>query len=291
MTGSPSAPAVVAVTIERFYVGAFRLALLLTGLSGLALAPRGPSVVAAIACALVGVAALATAASTSWSEALLREMRSHQWWSVVVGVALSQVFIALDASPTSPLWYVSNGLLIVVAVAVTFPAAVLAASAAIISYVIILGAHGHSLPSMIADGEWSGSVATMGSYLLWSCGINAVLDRLIVGGTVGAAPNGGRSTPKLVGAPRPQAALPTDALEPSPAKPSDPRPHGLTARQLQALGLLAQGLRTYEIAAALSISPRQVRRLIDDGSRRAGAPTPEALIAQLIRSETLGTPA
>jgi DNA-binding CsgD family transcriptional regulator len=57
----------------------------------------------------------------------------------------------------------------------------------------------------------------------------------------------------------------------------------LTARQLEVVVLLRDGLRQDEIARCLSISPRQVERLVADARARVKATTTAALVAMLVQ--------
>jgi DNA-binding CsgD family transcriptional regulator len=75
------------------------------------------------------------------------------------------------------------------------------------------------------------------------------------------------------------AALP--ALPP-PAPPHDERWQTLTKRQLEVVALLADGLRYDEIAAALSISSRQVQRHVAGAVGRLGANNANELVARAV---------
>lgn len=57
----------------------------------------------------------------------------------------------------------------------------------------------------------------------------------------------------------------------------------LTARQLEVVVLLRDGLRQDEIAVCLSISARQVERLVAEARRRVDAKTTAELVASLVR--------
>ena len=57
----------------------------------------------------------------------------------------------------------------------------------------------------------------------------------------------------------------------------------LTARQLEALLLVRDGLHQDEIAACLSISTRQVKRLLEQARLRAGSSTTSELVAMLVQ--------
>ena len=76
---------------------------------------------------------------------------------------------------------------------------------------------------------------------------------------------------------RPQVALPRGTSR-------------LTARQLEAVVLLRDGLRQEEIAACMSISSRQVERLVAQARRRADARTTAELVALLVRGGLVPPP-
>jgi DNA-binding NarL/FixJ family response regulator len=63
----------------------------------------------------------------------------------------------------------------------------------------------------------------------------------------------------------------------------------LTSRQLQAALLARDGLKQPEIASALSISSRQVQRLLSQARQRMGATCTTQLLAMLV-TDDLATP-
>ena len=64
----------------------------------------------------------------------------------------------------------------------------------------------------------------------------------------------------------------------------------LTARQLEEAFLVRDGLHQDEIAACLSISRRQVERLLQQARERSGAATTSELVAMLVRSQFVPPP-
>ena len=70
--------------------------------------------------------------------------------------------------------------------------------------------------------------------------------------------------------PKAEQTSPTEIDGTDPAAVADSALRGLTARQLQVVALLADGLRYEEIAACLAISERQVQRHVSDATIRLG---------------------
>jgi DNA-binding NarL/FixJ family response regulator len=59
--------------------------------------------------------------------------------------------------------------------------------------------------------------------------------------------------------------------------------HGLTAREIEVLQLLATGLRVREIAEQLSLSPRTVEKNVASARLRVGARSTPQLMAIVVR--------
>lgn len=78
------------------------------------------------------------------------------------------------------------------------------------------------------------------------------------------------------------ALVSEDATRDSRARASRPTPQ-LTSRQLQVIALLSDGQRANEIANTLGISPRQVRRLVEQALNRSGAVTTAELVGDAVR--------
>jgi DNA-binding CsgD family transcriptional regulator len=77
-----------------------------------------------------------------------------------------------------------------------------------------------------------------------------------------------------------------EAVEPPAELPVAEAPRGLqrlTARQLQVVALLADGLRYREIAACLAISVRQVERHVAHAIARLGVKSVYELVAVAVR--------
>jgi DNA-binding CsgD family transcriptional regulator len=84
------------------------------------------------------------------------------------------------------------------------------------------------------------------------------------------------------------ASSPAPAPEPdgvASTKPRSKRGEWLTARQLEVAFLVRDGLHQDEIASCLSISRRQVERLLEQARERTGAATTGELIAMLVRRQ------
>jgi len=90
--------------------------------------------------------------------------------------------------------------------------------------------------------------------------------------------------PNLAGDPLPSTPK---ATSPSTASPPRPSATCLTARQLQVLALLADGLRADEIAQRLGISTSTVYRHIERAKSRTGARSGSELVALSMRDGML----
>ena len=80
-------------------------------------------------------------------------------------------------------------------------------------------------------------------------------------------------------------------LMPEVALPVDGRLGRLTARQLQVLALLADGLRYREVAACLSISDGQVQRHVARAVARVGVSNAAELVAVAVSEGLVPPPA
>jgi DNA-binding CsgD family transcriptional regulator len=85
--------------------------------------------------------------------------------------------------------------------------------------------------------------------------------------------------------PQPRAATAATPASNVRARPRSGWRAVLTARQLEVAFLVRDGLHQDEIAACLSISRRQVERLLQQARERSGAATTGELVAMLVRSQ------
>lgn len=271
---------------ERFYGGVFVGAIGFVGLAALAALvllparefPSGtPVAVAFVATALiVGGAVLAV-----WRA---RELYCvlRRWPQLQLG--LVAVAAALVASPamSSELWWPSCAILMALALVVPLRRT--------LAYcLIVLGTNlaGHLVAADLDDTHAVDIIGLWIGYPLWLLAIAIVTDRLAAQVLrVNATPvaEARREAPRRVPA---RHSEPASTPATSAAAAAAPAGNGkepttaaaatragatrrLTARQIQVVALLADGLRQREVAACLSISERQVQRHIAEAVARLG---------------------
>jgi DNA-binding CsgD family transcriptional regulator len=83
---------------------------------------------------------------------------------------------------------------------------------------------------------------------------------------------------RVAGAPVPRRREGSDAV------PADLRAKGVTAREMEVLALLAEGLSNKEIAARLFVSPRTVERHIANLTPKTGVERRSQLVALAARA-------
>lgn len=83
------------------------------------------------------------------------------------------------------------------------------------------------------------------------------------------------------------AALDTDAVG-AELPPDVPNAWGLTARELEVLGLLATGMRDREIAHELGLSTRTVSKHLEAVYRKLGVSTRSAAVVSALRAADRG---
>jgi DNA-binding CsgD family transcriptional regulator len=274
---------------ERFYGGVFLGAVGFVGLAALAalvllpvrkFPPGAPVAVAFLATGLLVAATLLAGWRAQQLYCALR-----RWPRLQLGLVI--VAAALVASPemSSALWWPSCAILMMLAVVVSLPRT--------LAYCLaVLGTNlaGHLVAADLGNTSAVTVIGLWIGYPLWILAITVFTDRLASGvlrvNAAGPPTATGREPPRRVPAsasgpepdrpPAPQAAEVVVASEggdeePAPAAaPSTVTTQRLTARQLQVVALLADGLRHREVAACLSISERQVQRHIADAVARLG---------------------
>lgn len=259
---------------ERLYGGLFVGAIAFVGLAALAslaiLPLRSSGALGdvtparAIAVLLVGAVPVAV-----WrAGATYRRLRLRPAGELAL-VAAAAALIALP--PKTELWWPSCALLMLLATFVPFRrvmgycVAVLAANLA----AHLVAGDLTDTPAVSIVGLWIG-------YVAWTATFVLVVDRLaayIMRLNAGPAP---RRPPPV----RVHAWVDEDGPEPAaPAEVDDGVLHRLTARQLQVVSLLADGLRHREVAACLSISVRQVERHVANAIARLGVSSVYELVA------------
>jgi DNA-binding CsgD family transcriptional regulator len=275
----------LAALSERFYGGVFVGAIGFVGLAALtafvllpvrAFPSGAPVAVAFVATGLLVAAALLAGWRAQELYCALRRWPQLQ-------LALVIVAAALVASPemSSELWWPSCAILMALAL--------VASLARTLAYcLVVLGTNlaGHLVAADLGDTHAVSIIGLWIGYPLWLLAITVLTDRLVshVLRANVAAP-AGREPPRRVPASSPEPARAPalraaelavasagDDEEPAAAAaaPSAVTTRRLTARQLQVVALLADGLRHREVAACLSISERQVQRHIADAVARLG---------------------
>jgi DNA-binding CsgD family transcriptional regulator len=192
------------------------------------------------------------------------------------------VAAALVASPqmSSELWWPSRAILMALALVTSLRRT--------LAYcLVVLGTNlaGHLVAADLGDTHAVTIIGLWIGYPLWLLAITILTDRLVshvLRVNVAPARAAGSEPPRRVPvsdpeparAPAPRAAEVVVASagndEAPRAAPSAVTTRRLTARQLQVVALLADGLRQREVAACLSISERQVQRHIADAVARLG---------------------
>jgi DNA-binding CsgD family transcriptional regulator len=297
---------------ERFYRGIFlglTAIVVVAAFAALALLPlrgggSGPPLAGVIAGGLLVLMALLAAWHVEGVYRLVRRRQLLEVGIVLYAAALVTVVFPLR----SQLWWPSCALLMLVAVVaplhrvLAYCVAVLGLN--LLSHVLT-GDLGRT-PAVSIAGLWIG-------YFFWSLTVAAISDQLaahllLLNSTAQASRAPARRVVSWIGSPLSDAAsggsdpLATsrdapDLLAPlTPALASVPendaaaeelpgsveRPaltERLTARQLQVLALLVDGLRYREIAACLSIAEGQVQRHVARAIARVGARSPAELVA------------
>jgi DNA-binding CsgD family transcriptional regulator len=269
---------------ERFYGGVFAGAVVFVGLAALAalvvMPARDFRAGAPVALAFAATALIAAgAAFAAWrAGAVYRGLRRRPQ----LQLALVVVAGALIASPalTSQLWWPSCAILMALALVVPVRRALLYC-------LLVLGTNlaGHLVA---ADFDDIHPVDIIGLWIgipLWIMVVAIVTDRLsafilrldVTPPLAETRREHPCPVPVSTSEPSPSPA-PASAVEVVPA-PGAEQPEAdppatpserLTARQLQVVALLADGLRHREVAACLSISERQVQRHVAEAVARLG---------------------
>jgi DNA-binding CsgD family transcriptional regulator len=272
---------------ERFYGGVFLGAIGFVGLAASAalallpirkFPPGAPVAVAFLATALLVVAALLAGWRAQQLYCALR-----RWPQLQLGLVIVAAALVAFPEMSSALWWPSCAILMVLAVVVSLPRT-------LVTCLAVLGTNlaGHLVAADLGDTSAVNVIGLWIGYPLWILAVTMFTDRLasevLRVNAAGPATAIGRQAPRRVPAsgpepdrpPAPHAAEVVVAPEggdeePAPAAaPSAVTTQRLTARQLQVVALLADGLRHREVAACLSISERQVQRHVADAVARLG---------------------
>ncbi len=218
----------------------------------------------------------------------LRHRPYRQLLPALVGMAL------LAAAPHGPLWFVALGGIAMTAVVGSFRVTLVGAFAAAAGYLAGFWIGGESVffnedPRLL--GELLG-LPVIGllvyATVAWLGGFVLRLHRFEVNEASRLPP---RVTPNLASRLPTRQTAQAAADEPKgPGEATEGARSGLpltilTSRQIQVLLLVRDGLHQGEIAACLSISSRQVERLLGQARKRAAAATTGELVAMLIRAQ------
>jgi DNA-binding CsgD family transcriptional regulator len=270
---------------ERFYGGVFVGAIGFVGLAALTafvlLPVREFPSGAPVAVAFLATGLLVAAALLAGRRARELYCTLRRWPQLQLGLVI--VAAALVASPqmSSELWWPSCAILMALALVASLPRT--------LAYcLVVLGTNlaGHLVAADLGDTHPVDIIGLWIGYPLWLLAITILTDRLVSHVLrVNATTAAGREPPRRVPASSPEparapalraaelvAASAGNEEEPAEAAaaPSAATTRRLTARQLQVVALLADGLRHREVAACLSISERQVQRHIADAVARLG---------------------
>jgi DNA-binding CsgD family transcriptional regulator len=267
---------------ERFYGGVFLGAIGFVGLAALAALALLPSrefpsgAPVAIAFLATGIIAALTPLAVWRSRQLYRVLR--RWPQPQLGLVL--VAAALIASPamSSGLWWPSCAILMTLAVVVPLRR--------LLAYcLLVLGANlaGHLVAADLGDVPAVDIIGLWIGFPLWLGAIAIVSDRLVaqvlhINATASREPPrrvpvyspGPPSAPEPATAAVAVVAAAGDGDDEPATDALDGMTRRLTARQLEVVALLADGLRQREVAACLSISERQVQRHVADAVGRLG---------------------
>ncbi len=277
---------------EALYLQLFRMVMALT-LAGCvlsiwfgALADRGaPS---ALTLVFAGGGIAFAAAGLARPDHLYGWLR-YSRWRQLTPAAVAATMVAVNG-PDSPSWWVAMPLLWVVADLAPNGLALAAAAVTSLAYLAgtVLGGE-----ALIQSGNAGILAAAVALFVNTAIGRLAaeVFGRFVLRlgrlasaqADVSAKPV---PVPNLAGA-HSETPAPTHARR-RPRRTVGPL--GLTARQLEVALLVRDGLRQSEIALCLSISPRQVARLLTDARERTGAASTAHLVAMLVAADLTPPP-
>lgn len=275
---------------ERFYNRVFVTAIAFVGLTALVslvlLPTRGlpPGAPVAAASALTGLIVVLAPLALWRVRALYRALRRHPRLQLVL-VLVAAVLVA-HPTMSGELWWPSCAILTALAIVTslrrTLAYSLLVLGANLAGHVV--AGDLHETPAVAVIGLWIG-------YPLWVGTIALVTDRLVteVLRTLAArAAHTDRAPPRRVRtwteSPARTAASERDRVAVGARESSTGR---LTARQIQVVALLADGMRYRQIADCLSISVRQVERHVADGIARAGVRNATQLVAVAVSDGTV----
>lgn len=195
-------------------------------------------------------------------------------------VLLVPFFLGQPAN--NPLWFVMIVLVGLTPVVVPLPVALGCALIAIAGQLLayLPGGHVREITSLVLGAE----IANLLVPLAMAAIIDTLAGLLLRLNAAAAVTAPGPLPPRRVHVlVEDFVAQPVRAEPPAPVAPT----LRLTARQLQVVALLRDGLRYAEIAACLGITIHQVARLVGQAKARSGAATPSALVARAVAAGIL----
>jgi DNA-binding CsgD family transcriptional regulator len=262
-----------------------------------------------IVCAMAVVAALArtynadllrtTLLAASLAAIATVVLTDHERWYgaarrhpalALTGPVLALAALVIDGVSHSPLSYPA-------AVSIAVPAFVCGRRWALAAAVLIsIGALSGAWVQEGASALNSVGQGTAG-YFVWAIVLAGLAEffaplamRMPQPDTTPVVPPGPLRVPNLAGDPLPTGVTPAVAADPAERAAAEPAPDGgtrLTARQLQVVALLADGLSAEEIAAQLSVATSTVYRSVERAKARTGVRSRSELVAFAIRAGLL----
>ena len=238
-----------------------------------------------LAASLAAIATIVLTDHERWYRALRRRPAL-----ALTGPVLALAALVIDGVSHSPLSYPA-------AVSIAVPAFVCGRRWALAAAVLIsIGALGGAWVQEGASALNSVGQGTAG-YFVWAIVLAGLAEffaplamRMPHPDAAPGAPPGPLRVPNLAGDPPPTGSRPNAAAVPVEHAADEPPPTGatrLTARQLQVVALLADGLRAEEIAAQLGVATSTVYRSVERAKARTGVHSRSELVAFAIRAGLL----
>jgi DNA-binding CsgD family transcriptional regulator len=273
---------------ERFYRGIFVGGIIFVGLAAsaaLALLPLRSSDAsyATITVVATGLLVVLTPIAVWHAGLLYRLLRRRQ----IAQLAVVVLAAALVVHPLrSELWWPSCALLMLLATLVPLRRAL---AYCLVVLLANLGAHVvagdlDETPPVTIIGLWIGYVFWSSAFAVFTNQLAAHVLRLNTPPPAPPGPLSGSTRERFVAdfadSDVPLEHVPShEAATEDPEPAADPAMRRLTARQLQVVALLADGLRYDEVSACLAISVRQVQRHVTDAIARLGLRNANELVA------------
>jgi DNA-binding CsgD family transcriptional regulator len=268
---------------EEFYLRLFKLSLCLTVVGavlsawfGTLAGSRASSSLSDVFSVLGLAGAAAGLARPPQAYCWLRYSAQHQL--VPAGLAALAVLVN---GPDSPSWWMALPLLWIVAVVSSTRLALAAAAVTALAYLVGTLIGGEALIHAGDTGVFPATLALLADTLIARLVVETFARFTL---RMHQLEQTAASPPLWV--PNLASASSSHSQAPKPPPATDPvhpvRSSRLTARQLEVVLLVRDGLRQSEIALCLGISPRQVERHLHDARIRVGAATTSQLAVMLV---------